>query len=130
MAWVIVIAIFLATMAAVLFLFFVLTDRKETGQAEKEQRMEKRVPVTGNLELSSLDEPSISCRALAENASRHGARVIVGKPWQPNLGVLVRLPGWDRPSPARIVYCKALPGDVCALGLQIIFDRRLERVPR
>jgi PilZ domain-containing protein len=122
MAWVIVIAAFLGTMVAVLFLFFALTDRKETGQAGKEQRMEERVPVTGNLELSSLDEPSISCTALAENASRHGARLIVKKPWQPNREVLVRLPGWDRPSPARIVYCKALPGDVCALGLQMISD--------
>lgn len=53
MSWVIIIAIFLGTMDAVLFLFFALIDRKETGPAGKEQRMEKRVPVTGNLDLYS-----------------------------------------------------------------------------
>jgi hypothetical protein len=116
MVWAITIGIFLGTVVAVLFMFFFFSHRFR--EALREQRIERRIPAEGGLELSSLDEPLTYEEALTENASRHGARVVAKKPWRPNDHVLVRLPRWERPSRARIAYCKALPGDAFAIGLQ------------
>jgi hypothetical protein len=118
MVWVITIGVFLGTVVAVLLMFFIISRRKQIREALREQRIERRMPAEVGLELSSLDEPLIYEKAMTENASRHGARIITKRPWRANDHVLVRLPRWDRPSLGRIAYCNALPGDECAIGLQ------------
>ena len=114
MVWVITIATFLGTLVAVRLMFFIFSQIRE---AAREQRIERRIPAKGDLEISSLDE-LIYDKALIENASRHGARVVAKKPWRPNDHLLVRLPQCVTPSRARIAYCNALPGDTFAIGLQ------------
>ena len=116
--WPITIATFLGTVVAVLLMVFIFSRRKQIGAALREQRIERRIPAQVGLELSRLDEPLIYEKALTENASHHGARVVAKKPWQPNDHVLVRLPGWDSPSRARIAYCNALPRNAFVIGLQ------------
>jgi hypothetical protein len=116
--WAISIAIFLGTGVAVLFMFFIFSRKKQNQATLRDQRIERRIPAKGGLEISSLDEPLIREKALAENASHHGVRVVAKKPWRPNDHVLVRSPRWGQASRARIAYCKALPGDVFAIGLQ------------
>jgi hypothetical protein len=103
MVWVITIATFLGTVA-VLLVLFIFSQRKQIREAVSEQRIERRIPAKGDLELSSLDEPPIYDKALIENASRHGARVVTKKPWRPNDLLLVRLPQCDSPSRARVAY--------------------------
>ena len=120
MTWALTIATFLGTMVAVLLMFFIFSRREQIRKALREQRTERRIPTEVGLEFSSLDEPIIYEKALTENASRHGARVVTKKHWRPNDHVLVRLPRWDGPSRARIAYCNALPGDACAIGLQFL----------
>ena len=118
MAWAITIATFLGTVLTVLLIFWISFERNQIRAAPGERRIEGRILVQGELMLSSLDEPLIYERALGENASRHGVRVVVKKPRRPDDYLLVRSPRWDGPSRARVVYCNALPGDVCAIGLQ------------
>src|SRR5215471_11894299 len=116
MVWAITIATFLGTVA-VLLMFFLLSHRQETREV-REQRIERRIPASGNLELFSLDEPPIYDKAVIENASRHGARVVTKKPWRPNDHLLVKLPQCGSPSRARIAYCSSLRGNAFAVGLQ------------
>jgi hypothetical protein len=118
MVWVITIATFFGTAVALLLLFLITFQKKQIREALREQRIEKRIPATGDLELFSLEEPLIYDKAVIKNASRHGACVVVKKPWRPNDHLLVRLPKFDSSSPARIAYCNSLPGGVFAIGLQ------------
>jgi hypothetical protein len=118
MVWGITIATFLGTVVAVLVIFFIFSRREQIRDALKEQRTERRIPAKIDLELCSLDEPLIYERALTENASRYGARVVAKKPRRTNDHVLVRWPSGNERSRARIAYCNALPGNAFAIGLQ------------
>jgi hypothetical protein len=69
------------------------------------------------VELSSPNEPILYEKSLAENASRHGARIVSRKHRQPHDHVLVRLPQKTKPSRARVAYCTALAGEAFAVGL-------------
>jgi hypothetical protein len=120
MTWAITIATFLGTLLAALLGFSIFSRRQQILEILREQRVERRISATVDLELSKLDEPLSHEKALAENASRHGARVITEKPWRPNDHVLVKLPRKDKRSRARIAYCNALPRDAFAVGLQFV----------
>ncbi len=80
--------------------------------------MERRTVARVEVELLSTDEPLIHEITLTENVSRSGARVLTKTRWRPNDGVLVRLPGGEKRSRAKIAYCNDLPGDIFAVGLQ------------
>ncbi|HEY6904540.1 MAG TPA: PilZ domain-containing protein [Candidatus Acidoferrales bacterium] len=112
------IATFLATLAAALLVFLIFSQKQLILEILREKRIEKRTPAEVAVELSSVDEPLSHEKARVENTSRHGARIVTGKPWLTNSHVLVRLPRKDKPSRARIAYCSALAGDVFAIGLQ------------
>lgn len=126
----ITIGTFLGVIVALLLLAFIfskkrqvlLSKKRELLGALREHRKERRVPASVALELSRLDQLSPEERVIyevhTENASRHGARVIVKKPWQANDRVLISWPQCDRPATARIVYCVPLGEDGFAIGLQ------------
>ena len=59
MTWALTVVTFLATMVAVLFMFFIFSRRDEILAALREQRTERRIPMEVGLEFSSLDEPII-----------------------------------------------------------------------
>jgi hypothetical protein len=80
-------------------------------------RMESRTRARVEVELSSPNGPSSNEITLTENVSRHGARVVTKRRWQPSDGVIVKWRG-NRHSLARIAYCKPLKGDAFAIGLQ------------
>lgn len=111
MIWAITIATFLGTVFAVALMFFIFFRREQ-------HRMESRTPARVGVEISGPDEPAIIEIALTENVSRHGARVVTKRHWQPNDSVIVKLLRGDRRSGARIAYCKPLKREAFAVGLQ------------
>jgi hypothetical protein len=118
MVWAITIAVFLGIAVVALLLFFIFSQKEQIRKALKEKRAEKRIPTEVEVELSSPNEPILYEKSLTENASRHGARVVSPKHWQPKDHVLVRLPEKAKPSRARVAYCNAAsPGDAFAVGL-------------
>jgi PilZ domain len=118
MIWVITIVAFLGTLVASVSMFIIISRREQIREALRERRRERRTPAKVGLELFSLDKPLTHEMALTENVSRQGARVVTKKRWRTSAPVLVRLPGEDKHSRARIAYCDALPGDAFAIGLK------------
>lgn len=130
MAWVTTVAVFLGTLVAGVLILFLFSQRdliREFLRNPEKKRMETRSVARVEVELLSTDEPFINEISLTENVSRSGARVVTKTRWRPNDGVLVRLPGGEKRSRAKIAYCNDLPGDVFAVGLQFssAVDNRL-----
>ena len=119
MVWLITIAVFLATVITALLILWILSKKEQIRKALKERRVERRIRVEVELELASPHEPLIYEKSATENASRHGARIVTRKRWQPHDHVLVRLPFANEPSRGRITYCDALPKDAFAVGLRL-----------
>jgi hypothetical protein len=118
MVWAITIAVFLGIAVVALLPFLIYSQREQIRKALKEKRAEKRIPMEVELELATAHEPLSYEKSLAENTSRHGARMVSRKHWQRHDHVLVRLPQKAKPSRARVAYCTALAGDAFAVGLQ------------
>ena len=123
MIWLVIIVIFLGTVVAVMLVFWFFFQREQILAAlrKPEKRTEARIPSRVGLELSGPDEPLIHEITFTENVSRHGARVVTKRRWNPNDSVLVKLPQESLPSRARITYCQPLKGDEFAMGLQFSF---------
>jgi len=119
----VIIVIFLGTVVAVMLVFWFFFQREQILAAlrKPEERTEARIPSRVGLELSGPDEPLIHEITFTENVSRHGARVVTKRRWNPNDSVLVKLPQESLPSRARITYCQPLKGDEFAMGLQFSF---------
>ena len=118
MSWVLSIGLFLGIVIAVLAALWLYSRRAEIHAALKERRRESRTSTEVDVELSSLDEPPLREKALTENVSRHGARIVTTNRWRPNCRVQVRLPHGPERSHARIAYCHFLRGDAFAVGLR------------
>ena len=118
MVWVITIAVFLATVVAALLVFLMYSQKEKIEKAFKEKRNEERIKLEIEVELATLHVPPVYEKYSTENTSRHGARILTSKPWQPHEHVLVRLPFKNEPSDARIIYCDALPANAFAVGLK------------
>jgi hypothetical protein len=114
----ITIASFLGIVVVALFIFFIYSQKEQIRKALKEKRAEKRLPTEVEVELATAHEPLSYEKSLAENTSRHGARVVTSKSWRLHDHVLVRLSQGDKSSRARIAYCTASAGDAFAVGLQ------------
>jgi len=123
MIWLVIIVIFLGTVVAVMLVFWFFFQREQILAAlrKPEERTEARIPSRVGLELSGPDEPLIHEITFTENVSRHGARVVTKRRWNPNDSVLVKIPQESLPSRARITYCQPLKGDEFAMGLQFSF---------
>jgi hypothetical protein len=69
-------------------------------------RSEKRTPVELAVVLSCAHKKPFKERAVTENVSSHGLRVITKSMWQPGARVLVSFVGEDIDEQARVVYCQ------------------------
>src|ERR1700694_1735412 len=88
-------------------------------------RVEKRQPMSVPVWLTSFNRPGPVARAITENVSPAGARIIIGTPWPPqDTAVVLCSAGWV--SNAQVVYSQPLSHDAnqFAIGL------RLQGVPR
>ena len=118
MVWMITIGVFLATVVTALFVFLLYSQKEKIEKALKERRAEERAKLEIEVEVATPHEPPVYERYSIENTSRHGARVLTSKRWQPHEHVLIRLPFKNEPSRARIAYCDALPANAFAVGLK------------
>ena len=82
------------------------------------RRVEARVPLTGPMWLTSLDNGGEFEISTTENASITGARVVTTKSWKPNEFVLIsQPPGFC--AVGRIAYCHQMPSENFALGISL-----------
>lgn len=86
-------------------------------------RVAERKEVRDAVWLTSLHSPGILERAMTENISVGGVRLVTKRWWEPCEAALVSLPpGFC--AHARIVYCYRLPSEEFALGIQLVDTAR------
>lgn len=83
-----------------------------------EGRTEKRIRLSVPLELSKLQYPNDAERAVTENISPIGARVVSRRPMEPDERLMVRFLELSLQTQARVVYCQRLRHGQFGLGLQ------------
>jgi len=72
------------------------------------QRIQKRIPASVALQVSSATQPFITELAFAENVSLHGVRVVTERAWKPGERVIVKSYHGSIQSRARVIYCHHL----------------------
>lgn len=88
-------------------------------------RVEKRLPINVPVWITSFDHPGPFERAMTENISPVGARIIAPSGWQPSQGVVVLCsPGCI--ANAQVIYSQPLSSG----GNQYAVGVRLQSVPR
>jgi hypothetical protein len=87
--------------------------KPETG------RLEKRFGIAIPVRIASLDRPWLEERAMTENVSHFGARILVKSVWRADERVVVESTGGADPCPARVIYCEALKTGGAAIGVRL-----------
>jgi len=88
-------------------------------------RVEKRLPINVPIWITSFDHPGPFERAMTENISPVGARIIAPSGWQPSQGVVVFC-SLGCIANAQVVYSQQLSSDT----KQYAEGVRLQSVPR
>ena len=83
-------------------------------------RYEKRTARAVTVEVLRLDESQPDKRAVTENVSPRGARVVTELICAPGKHVLVTAPEEGVKSLARVVYCQRVESSKFAIGLQLV----------
>jgi hypothetical protein len=83
-------------------------------------RYEKRTARAVTVEVLRLDESQPDKRAVTENVSPRGARVVTELICAPGKHVLVTAPEGGVKSLARVVYCQRVESTKFAVGLQLV----------
>src|SRR5207245_4752843 len=97
------------------------TQRPSPRRMLFDGRIEKRVPMTVKVYLVRTKEPHTSEKALTENVSPHGARVVTKQIWQPGEEPLITPLASDFPQQARVVYCHPRANGGFCVGVE--FER-------
>jgi hypothetical protein len=82
-------------------------------------RYEKRTARTATVEVLRLGESGINEKAVTENVSPLGARIVTHWIYVPGRHVLVTSPQEGVSSLARVVYCQRMESTKFAVGLQL-----------
>ena len=83
-------------------------------------RREKRSPKKLVVLLSNGTKPVVAGCASTENVSDSGARVRTVRPWKQDTRVLVKSSLCELLARARVVYCRTLPDNTFAVGLEFL----------
>lgn len=83
-------------------------------------RYEKRTPRAVPVELLRLDESQLNVRAVTENVSPRGARIVTEWNCAPGKHLLLTASEQGVKSLARVVYCQPLENTKFAVGLQLV----------
>jgi len=81
-------------------------------------RIEKRLPTSVPVYLASLDEPRARERALTENVSPHGARVVSQRSWRSGEESLIAPLTGEFPQVGRVIYCLPTARQRFCLGVE------------
>jgi hypothetical protein len=93
-----------------------------TGRAEKRIHLELPVQIS---RAQSLGLTELIEQATTENVSSRGIRVLTRRALPPQERLLVTpLVGSETPTPARVVYCQALAGELFGVGLRFQDEKR------
>ncbi len=84
-------------------------------------RFERRIPRAVTVEVWPQDKPADKKRALTENVSLHGARILMwmDQEWRPGQRLVLIAPEEGLQSQAQIVYCEHLAGSKFAVGVEL-----------
>lgn len=83
-------------------------------------RYEKRTPRAAQVELLRLDESQRIRRAVTENVSPRGARIVTECNCPPGKHVVVAAPEEGVKSLARVVYCHRVESSKFVVGVQLV----------
>jgi hypothetical protein len=83
-------------------------------------RHEKRTPRAVTVEVLRLGESQSNKRAVTENVSPRGARIVTDWNCAPGKHVLVTAPEEGVKSLARVAYCQCVGSSKFAVGLQLV----------
>jgi len=72
------------------------------------------------VQLSSLDQPSITEPTSTQNLSSRGARVMTQRIWEPGSRLLIRSLRTDFWARARVVYWRSFSSSRFAIGLEFV----------
>src|SRR5438445_13524191 len=83
------------------------------------QRIQKRIPASVALQVSSATQPFITELAFAENISLHGVRALTERAWKPGERVIVKSYHGSIQSGAKVIYCYRLAETRYAVGFEL-----------
>jgi hypothetical protein len=81
--------------------------------------LEKRIAKAVTVEICPVEEGMPKERALTENVSPHGARVLMEREWRPGQQVMVICPREGVRAQGKIVYRELLAESRFAVGLEL-----------
>jgi len=83
-------------------------------------RHEKRTPRAMPVDVLRLDESQLNVRAVTENVSPRGVRIVIDSNCAPGKHVLLTAREEGVKSLARVVYCQPVESTKFAVGLQLV----------
>jgi len=95
------------------------TSSKQRLPAQ-DARLEARISAMEPVQLSSLDQPSVSEPTSTQNISSRGARVMTQRIWEPGSRLLIRSLRSDFWAQARVVYWRSFSSSRFAIGLEFV----------
>ena len=113
LTWAITLATFALTAVILILIFLLYSKRNRLRDVlgkTPQRRLEARTSARVDIELSSLEEPTVREIAFTKNVSLHGVCAVTKNRWVPNNTVQIRFWREDIRARARIAYCKPLYG--------------------
>jgi hypothetical protein len=95
----------------------------------KTGRVEKRTQIAVSVELWGTQDRGHGEKALTENVSARGARVVTQRALQTQEGLLLNLMGNSSRTQARVIYCQPLASGLFSVGLHFLEAPLNWRVP-
>ena len=88
--------------------------------AVRSGRQERRISLAVPVEISTLQDPSVTERTCTEDVCSVGVRVLTRQPRERNERLVVRALEGSLRAQARVVYCQKHPSGRFAVGLRFV----------
>jgi hypothetical protein len=98
------------------------SSRKQSQIPAQDVRSEERISANEPVQVSSVDQPSVTESTRTQDISPHGARVITHQIWQPGSRLLIRSLRSDFWAEARVVYWRSFASSTFAIGLEFLMQ--------
>jgi hypothetical protein len=98
------------------------SSRRQSQIPAQNVRLEKRISANEPVQLSSVDQPSVTESTRTQDISPHGARVITQRIWRPGSCLLISSLRSDFRAQARVVYSRSFASSTFAIGLEFLIQ--------